>query len=48
MPFKSTANVRLQSEANRLTGPLVPAALLLATVVGLTIGIRRPHPSNPG
>lgn len=26
---------------------LVPAALLLAAVVGLTIGIRRPHPSNP-
>lgn len=25
---------------------LVPAALLLAAVVGLTIGIRRPHPSN--
>lgn len=26
---------------------LLPAALLLAAVVGLTIGIRRPHPSNP-
>lgn len=26
---------------------LVPAVLLLAAVVGLTIGIRRPHPPNP-
>lgn len=26
---------------------LLPAALLLAAVVGLTIGIRQPHPSNP-
>ncbi|WP_454015172.1 MFS transporter [Aquamicrobium terrae] len=26
---------------------LLPAALLLSAVVGLTIGIRRPHPSNP-
>lgn len=26
---------------------LVPAALLLAAVAGLTTGIRRPHPSNP-